>query len=110
MTGILPSLPTDAARCMSASNEAIATSVVERMGLTGRQREYGVNRLAYDTTLIEMELCGEIPASVHWTHEREGHRSGGLVWFDMRLAFEDFKKECQRFTFDDFYDHCPASL
>jgi hypothetical protein len=40
----------------------------------------------------------------------QDREAAALMGVDMNQTIEDFRETCRRFTFGDFYDHCPASL
>lgn len=93
---------------MANRNEEIASVVVDRLGLIGPIRKNALNRLA-QPVWVPLHNRGEIVGDVNWMREQEGFQGGGRGGFDLRQRMQDFIEECRRFTFGDFYDHCPAS-
>jgi hypothetical protein len=100
--------PPSSSFCMTRRNEEIASIVADRMGLTGPARDWGIQQLALPARLTQFKQ-GEIVGDVSWMREQEGYQGGGRGCFDLRQPMHDFIEECRRFTFGDFYDHCPAS-
>lgn len=93
---------------MGSRDAEIARAVVARTGLEGRARERAI------LTLMCPWVAGrsrndEHLADIYWAHEQAGVEGGGRFWLDIRGPLPEFVEACRRFTFDDWYDHCPES-